>query len=386
MKILTFSYCYPNHARPTWCVFVQQRMSPLASREELQICSPVPWFPGIKRFRGDPGPCEENWNGMTVHRPRFFYFPGILKNYDARFYALGIYPWVKKFVRSWKPDIFDVHFLWPDGVAVGLLAKALNVPYVITLCGKIYECLKIPSQKKQCATALQNASAVISLSEHMAQEAINLGTPPQRIKIILNGVDKKRFHPRDKKTCRKELGLPVDSRIVVTVSHLGHRKGHHEVIKALAPLPDDIKLVIVGGPAQGGTKETLRSVAREVGMEDRLILPGPQLHDKIPLYFCAADCSILASYREGCPNAVLESLACGTPVIASDVGAIRDMVPTPTVGRIVPPKDILAIRQALLEVLNSKWIPEEVSRASKVMSWEEVSYAIEDVFRGVIAQ
>jgi len=379
MRVLSFSYCFPNRVNPTWGVFIAQRLAALSQREKLQVCSPAPWFPVLSARRGDPGPEKDAWKELTVHRPRFFYFPGVFKNHDARFYAKGLSRWLSKFCRVWRPDVLDAHFIWPDGVGVALLARELKIPYIITLRGKLYECLPIPSQREQCATALQCASAVISVSGQLAEEARKLGVSDDRLVIIPNGIDREHFHPRDKRTCRKELGLPDEGRLLVTVAHLGHRKGHHEVIRALADLPYDVRLVIVGGSAQGGTPETLRAVAREVGVEDRLILPGHQPYEKVPMYFSSADASVLASYREGCPNAVLESLACGTLVVATDVGAVRDILPEPGVGRIVPTRKIEPLKEALADVLNRQWDPEEVVQASGVKSWDEVAQEVQKV-------
>ena len=365
-------------------MFVYQRLAALARREELQVSSPAPWFPVLSARRGNPGPSKESWNGLTVHRPRFFYFPGVLKNQDAQLYARGLNRWLREFCQVWRPDVLDAHFVWPDGVGVALLAKELKIPYVITLRGKLYECLPIPSQRRQCASALQGASAVISVSGQLAEEARKLGVLDDRLAVIPNGVDPEHFYPRDKRTCRKELGLPEEGHLLVTVAHLGHRKGHHEVIRALAYLPGDVQLVIVGGSAQGGTPERLCAVAAEVGVEDRLILPGPQPYEKVPIYFSAADASVLASYREGCPNAVLESLACGRPVVATDVGAVRDILPDPEAGRIVPPRKVGPLRKALANVLDNQWSSTEVLKASGVKSWDEVAREIQKVLHKAV--
>ena len=213
----------------------------------------------------------------------------------------------------------------------------------------------------------------------MAEEAIRLGVAEDRVQIIPNGVDKTRLYVRDKNQCRRKLGLPQNARILVTVAHLGKRKGHHEVIQALAGLPEDVKLVIVGGSAQGGTPEILKDVASKAGVRERLILAGRQAHENIPLYFSAADASVLASYREGCPNAVLESLACGTPVIASDVGAVKDILLEPDAGRIVPRKQVPPLRKAIQEVLSDNWEPERVVLKSKVRSWDQVALKVQTV-------
>lgn len=363
-------------------MFVYQRLAALAHLEELKVCSPTPWFPVVTQDAG----CNEArpWQGLEVFRPAFFYFPGILKNADARFYAHGLKRWLEELCRTWRPDVLDAHFVWPDGVGVGLLARKLGLPYVITLRGKIYECLKVPSQTRQCAAALQGAAAVISVSSKMADEARKLGVAPDRLHVISNGVDRERFFPRNKRDCRTLLGLPKEGRLLVTVAHLGHRKGHHEVIRALTYLPKDVKLVIVGGAAQGGTPEKLQEVARSVGVADRLILSGRQPYEKIPLYYSAADASVLASYREGCPNAVLESLACGTPVVATDVGAVPDILPVPHAGQIVPAEQVDPLKNALAEVLNRPWDADEVVRMSKVRSWREIAGEVREVLRDVL--
>jgi glycosyltransferase involved in cell wall biosynthesis len=262
-----------------------------------------------------------------------------------------------------------------------LLAKELGVPYAITLRGKIYECLKIPAQARQCAEALQGAAAIISVSSRMADEALALGADRRRVHVISNGVNRDQFLPRNRQACRAQLALPEEGRLLVTVAHLGHRKGHHEMLRALAELPEDVKLVIVGGAAQGGTIEGLREFASSCGVAGRLILPGPQPYDRIPLYFSAADASVLASYREGCPNAVLESLACGTPVIASDVGSVPDILPVPAAGRIVPAEQVNPLRDAVAEVLAESWDAADVVKSSGVRSWEQVAEEVQRVFK-----
>ncbi len=86
----------------------------------------------------------------------------------------------------------------------------MGIPYVITLRGKIYECLKVPAQTRQCAEALQGAAAVISVSSRMAEEARKLGVAAERVHVIPNGVDRELFRPRNKGECRRLLGLPED--------------------------------------------------------------------------------------------------------------------------------------------------------------------------------
>jgi glycosyltransferase involved in cell wall biosynthesis len=294
---------------------------------------------------------------------------------------------LRAFSQEWRPDVLDAHFIWPDGVGVSLLARELGWPYVITLRGKIYPCLEIPSQRQQCAQALRGAAAVISVDDRMARLACELGAGEDRVQVIPNGVDLDRFYPRDKETARRELGLPVEGRLMVSVAHLGRRKGHFETIQALAALPSDVRLVLVGGDApEGRDARALQRFAHSLGVADRMILAGRQPYERIPLYFAAADISVLASWREGCPNVVLESLASGRPVVASDVGSVSAMIQDCQNGRIVPPQDARSLAKAIDELMNALPPPEQVRGSPAVRSWDQIAEDVCHVLRQAVGE
>lgn len=386
MNLLSFSYCFPHAAAPTWGVFVQQRLAAMARRADLQVVSPVPTFPLLARLRGTPGPVEGAWDGMTVHRPRFFYFPGVLKSLDARLYAAGVHRRLARVVDEFKPDILDAHFIWPDGVAVGRLAKKLGISYTITLRGKLYPCLNSPSQKRQCAEALRNAAAVISVDRRMADVARELGAADDRLHVIPNGVDLAHFQLGDQAAARSELQLPADARLLVSVAHLGERKGHCETVRALSRLPEDVQLILVGGDsaAHSGGKQQLIELADSLGVRERVLFVGKQPYELIPRYFQAANASVLASWREGCPNVVLESLACGTPVVATDVGAVPMMIEDGRNGRIVPVRDPERLAEAIRTVLDSDMSPEQMRSSPSVRSWDDIAGDVLDVFEQAV--
>jgi len=385
VKVLSFSYCFPNHDNPTWGVFALQRATALTAHAELQFVSPVPTFPIITRLRGWPGPATETWLGLTLHRPRFPYVPGFLKSLDGRFYARGLRRWLDGLCQQWLPDVLDAYFVWPDGVGVSLLAKRMGMPYAITLGGMIYPCLVVPSQRRQCAEALRNAAVVISVDSKEARIARELGVPAERVHVIPNGVDLERFRPGDKLAARRELGLPESGRLLVTVAHLGVRKGHRETIQALARMPADVRLVLVGGdPQRGRNTKALRELSQSLGLEDRVLLVGRQPHDRVPLYFRAADLSVLASWREGCPNVVLESLASGTPVVASDVGSVSDMLENGRNGKIIPPQEVEPLAEAIRELLNRPPSSQEVRSSAAVRSWDDIAADTCNVLRQAV--
>lgn len=385
MRVLSFSYCFPQPGRPTWGVFVAQRLAALARQVELEVASPVPTLPLLGRLGSASLPQQDEVMGLKVWRPRFAYLPGLLKSLDARLYARGLHGWLVRYLQKRTVDLLDAHFVWPDGVGVWLLARQVGLPYAITLRGKIYPCLDVPAQRRQCADALRNAAAVISVDSRMAQIAVDLGAPADRVHVIPNGVDRKRFQPMNRVEARAQLGLPADGRLLVTVAHLGPRKGHREVIEALRLLPRDVRLVLVGGdPAGGANERALKSLARRTGVADRVILAGPQPYDRIPLYFAACDASVLASYREGCPNVVLESLACGRPVVATDVGAVPDLIDEARNGRIVPARDVKSLTEGIRDVFEREWPPEAVRSSRAVRSWDEVAATVVDVLAACV--
>jgi glycosyltransferase involved in cell wall biosynthesis len=366
-------------------VFVLQRLAALARRVDLDAVSPVPAFPLWNGLRGGmPAPVEEH-GGLTVHYPRWFYLPGMLKTFDGRLYARGIRRWFDAHRRRRPPDLLDAHFVWPDGVGVSHLAGRAGLPYVITLRGKLLEHIQFPRYRTQCAAAMHGAAAVISVSSPLADAAADLGVPRDRFHVIPNGVDVERFCVRDRGAARRELGLAANGRLVVSVAYLKRTKGCDELVSALAALPDDVHLVLVGeDPGRGTYRRHLQDLIRRLGLADRVTLAGRQPHDRIPLYLNAADVSVLASYREGCPNVVLESLACGTPVVATRVGAVPDLVTPGENGVIVPPRDDPALADGLRDALAAEWSREGVRASVRENTWDAVAARVLEVFRGVL--
>jgi len=387
MNVLSFSYCFPSSLRPTWGVFVLQRLAALARQVDLEVASPVPVFPLWSRLRGGLPSAVEKHGGLTVQYPRWFYIPGILKTLDGRLYARGIRRWFDGQCRRQRPDLMDAHFVWPDGVGVSHLARQAGLPYVITLRGWLYPCLERTSLRRQARRALLDAAAVISVSGHLADTAADLGVPRERLHVIPNGVDVDRFRPLDRDRARRELGLPTDGALIVAVAHLKRTKGHDELIEAVAALSRDVRLVIVGeDPGRGAYRHHLEGLIAQRGLTNRITLAGRQPHDRIPLYLNAADVSVLASYREGCPNVVLESLACGTPVVATRVGAVPDLVTPGQNGTIVPPRDPQPLAEGLSSVLNRSWSEQPVRDSVRERTWDAVARTILAVFQQVSAR
>lgn len=384
MNVLSFSYCFPSSLRPTWGVFVLQRLAALAKQVDLEVASPVPVFPLWNRLRGGlPAPVEEH-GGLTVHYPRWFYVPGVLKTLDGRLYARGIRRWFDARCRADRPDLLDAHFVWPDGVAVSHLARRAGLPYVVTLRGGVNVYLKKPRIRPQCLEALRGADAIISLSDSMVRACQNLGVTSPTYHVVHNGVNRDLFFCADKHEARQRLDLPEGLPLVLCVAYFEKRKGILELVQAIAQQDERVRLVLVGSPAPDEPDyyaDVRRMIAR-LDLTGRVLLAGHQPHGRIPSYFQAADLTVLASYWEGCPNAVVESLGCGTPVVATPVGAVPEIIRPGVNGEIVRVRDPDSLAKGITRALAREWDPEQISRT--VDSWDEVAARVLAVWNRVL--
>lgn len=365
-------------------IFVYNRLAALARLAALEVVHPVGKFLWHNAF-AVPAAASETFGSLTVYHPRFFYIPGILKHLDAGFFAQSLRPWLKKHLDlHGRPDVMDVHFEWPEAVGCGLLATQLNLPYVVTLRGVINSRIKNPIMRPLIVEALQNANAVISVSDKMAELAISHGVPREKCITIPNGVDLDVFYPIPRKQALDALKLDASRRYVVCVAGIRPSKGLTELVEATAKLPPDVHSLVVGevGGAHTYAAE-LAALAAKLGCSNRFTLVGAVPHHRVPLYLNAADVSVLASHVEGCPNAVLEALGCGVPVVATSVGQIENMIQPGRNGLIVPVGDSAALANAIAEALARTWSAQEISHCPAVVSWNDVAARVLSVMQKV---
>jgi teichuronic acid biosynthesis glycosyltransferase TuaC len=360
-RLLVFSTVFPNSAQPHHGIFVRERMRGLPEDVEVCVVAPVAWFPFVSGLR--PGyrprvPREEVQDGVRVLHPRFLSVPAVFKCLDGLFLFLGALPAVWRLRRSFRFDAIDAHFIYPEGFAAVLLGRVFRVPVLITLRGLLPLLIPYALRRPQLRFALNRAARLIAVSESLRESALPLGIPGERVRVIENGVDPDLFRAIDREEARHGLGLSVEGPLLVSVGTLSPRKGFHLVIEALPALAarfPGIRYAIVGGAgAEGAQEDELRSLAERLGVADRVIFAGPQEREALAAWYSAADLSVLASAHEGCPNVVLESLACGTPVVATPVGDIPRLLDRREVGRVVA-REVLALTEGIAEALAQPW-------------------------------
>jgi len=366
-SILVFSSLFPSAAAPGNGLFVRERMFRVADHAhvDMVVVSPTPWFPGqgiIRRFKKDyrPQPCGiEMQHGIAVYSPRFLAFPGILRNLDAVMMYLFCLGLVRRLVREHGIEIIDSHFTYPDGLAATWLARKFGLKSIITLRGTEVPHAKIPGRVSKLLQAWRQADRVFSVSDSLRQHAISLGAQPDKFRVVGNGIDTEKFQALDPANARERLGIARDARVLVTVGGLVERQGVHRVVECLPPLikeyPDLVYLLVGGANAEGDYSEHIRERAEALGVSRHLVFLGALEPSELSGPLSAADVFVLATSNEGWANVILESMACGTPVIATDVGGNAEVVNSAALGSIVPFGDSAALTDALLESLRLEW-------------------------------
>lgn len=378
IKTLLFSTLYPSSARPIHGVFVETRLRELLKTDlvETQVVAPVPWFPWSHPRFGSYAqmartPRVEVRNGVTVHHPRYLLPPKVGQNIAPYVLAAGALPTIRRIMQEgFDFDVIDAHFYYPDGVAAALIARKLGKPFVCTARGSdinLYRQFATP--QRLIRRTLQQASANLGVSADLVRQLIELGADPGTAHVMRNGVDLDRFEPMDRLAARASLGLAHQGLLLLSVGNHVELKGHDLVIRMLQVFPQ-AHLVLVG---DGPLRRDLQTLAESLGVAQRVTFAGQRPNDQLKTYYSAADVLLLASSREGWPNVLLESMACGTPVVATRVNGTPEIVTVPQSGRLAAARDVPSLCAAVEALLATYPAREAVRRYAEGFSWAETS-------------
>lgn len=351
MKVLLFSSLFPSSVRPVHGIFVETRLRELLKTGEVQakVVAPVPWFPlqsprfgAYAQFAATPR--VEHRNGLEVHHPRYALLPKVGMHLAPHAMALGAWSTIKRLQREgFDFDLIDAHYGYPDGIAAGLLARWLKKPFVVTVRGSDINLIgELPLPRRRIRAMTQAAHASIAVSQALADRLVDLGAPPERVHTLRNGVDPDRFAPQPRDVARRRLGVPESGTCLLMVGNLVELKGHAIAIEALVQWPGTLLLLVGAGPHEGA----LRALAHQLGVQERVRFVGQVAQADLKWWYSAADALLLCSSREGWPNVLLESMACGTPVVSTAVSGTPEMVNAPEAGVLMARRDVGALLDA----------------------------------------
>lgn len=388
IRLLTFSTLYPNAANPAHGVFVEERLRKLVASGQVQarVVAPVPWFPFRSERFGDYGrfaraPETEERHGLKVVHPRYLLLPRVGMNLAPWFLARAALPVLKRIrAEGFDFDAIDAHYFYPDGVAAAELARKLRVPFVCTARGSDITLLpNYPRPRRMIVETAQRAAGMITVCQALKDGLVALGADGDRITVLRNGVDLTRFRPVERESVRRELNIA--GRVLLSVGWLITRKRHDLAIRALANLPDCTLLIIGTGPEEGA----LRALTSSLGLNERVRFVGHVPQAELYRYYGAVDALLLCSEREGWANVLLESMACGTPVAATDVGGTAEVVTTPEAGVLIRARTPEAVTEAVRALFANVPRREATRRYAEQFSWDETTQGQLRVFRAALA-
>lgn len=388
MKVLTFSTLYPSAGRPIHGIFVETRLRELLKSGEVdaKVVAPVPWFPfrhggfGVYAQHASV-PSREQRNGIEVLHPRYIAIPKVGMTPAPWLLAQAVKPVLAKLLRRFDFDCIDAHYLYPDGVAAVLLGQHFRKPVVLTARGS--DVTLIPSYRLPRAMirwAARKAARLITVSRALKDGLVALGVEGERITVLRNGVDPERFQPLAREAVRADLGLRRTT--LLSVGHLIPRKAHDLVIRALELLPHTDLLIVGDGPERA----SLATLAARLGLSARVRFVAAQPQDELPRYYSAADVLVLASSREGWANVLLEAMACGTPVVASNVGGAAELVTMPAAGVLFDGREPAAVARAIRQVTAGKPDRANTRRHAEQFSWSATTRGQLELFRSVLTR
>ena len=378
IRLLTFSTLYPSSARPGHGIFVETRLRELlaSGQVDARVVAPVPWFFSTNARYGEYAkmaqtPEREVHNGIDTLHPRYLLPPKVGMTIAPFLLALGALPAIKQLrAEGFDFDVIDAHYYYPDGVAAALIGHFFRKPFTVTARGT--DLNLIPQfflPRKMMQWSARRAAASIGVCSALVDVLRTWGIAQESLHVMRNGVDLDRFRPVPQDVVRAELGVSGFP-ILLSVGYLIERKGHHVALDALArllPTHPSARLIIIGS---GTERDSLVAQSFRLGLQSNVTFAGALPNAELFRWYSAADIMLLASSREGWANVLLESMACGTPVVATRIWGTPEVVSNSTAGLLVERRDGAAFADAI-RLLLAKMPDRALVRAyAENFSWQ----------------
>lgn len=323
-------------------------------------------------------------DGIEVFHPRYLLIPKLSMPVHGLSLFLSSLKLLKKINQTFPFDLIDGHYIYPDGFAAVLLGKAMKKSVVLSARGSdIHQFTGFKSIKPMIRYALSHANHAISVCDALKQEMVALGIDDDKISVIPNGVNTEQFYPLDRKEARKKLSLPYNKKIILSVGSLTSNKGFHVILDAFPKLVEahsDIHLYIVG---KGAYRFPLEQRIKALDLSRHVTLVGERPNSELKIWYSAADVFCLASSREGWANVIMESLACGTPVVATNVWGAPEILTSTDIGMLAD-RNPEALYSILKTALETTWNRKRIRDHVKDRNWFTVADKVNFAFRSVL--
>lgn len=351
MRVLFYSSIFPRPWNATlgiYCLQACRAMQELGHR--VRVVSPRSFLEREGARVNVPGLSE-----VDVVYPRYVYPPRVMQAAYHRFMALSSRQATRAAMRDLCPDAVLSYWAHPDGAVAARFARSARIPSGVIVGGSdVLVLAREPgARRRSVVRALEANDAIITVGRNLADAVEALGIRRAKIHVVHQGVDETVFHPGSRSASRAALGLPEKAPVLVTVGSLVAIKGIDVLLAAVPRLLEqhpELLLCLVG---DGASRKEYEAQAARLGIAKAVRFVGKVEQPKLGAWYRAADLTVLSSRSEGVPNVLRESLACGTPFVATRVGGVEEIAEG-TSNRLVAPEDPAALASAITASLRER--------------------------------
>lgn len=373
LAITVVTSLYPSPPRPREGVFAERRWSGMAARgHRVRVIHPQPRTPPLARGSWREIACMpagEEREGVAVRRPRYWHWPGAARGNARRFARAAA-------ARLGEPRVVVCDYAWPAAALAPALVER-GVPCLV--CGRGSDVLAVGGEAGLAGplgTYLRAAGRWFAVSEDLVAAMDRLGGAPGRGVLVPNGVDLELFRPRERAECWHHMGVEsMDAPMLLCVGHLIPRKDPELALEVFRRgAPPDAGLLFVG---RGPLERALRRRIRKRGLAHRVRLVGEVAPAALAQLYGMADAVLLCSRREGRPNAVLEALASGRAVLATEAGGTAELLDDPRM--LARTRDPEVLGAMLAELLSHPPDPQALHARVAHLTWDASLDALESL-------
>jgi len=381
MKIAVITPYFPSSAEPWQGRSAYQTLRLIARQADVQVFFPYAAYPALlkprKRIYHKLDPSYSPPDVKVSYHP-YPALPLLSRPFNGATASRVLLP----HVRAFAPDLIFSIFVYPDGYAALKIGRALSVPVVVQSIGSDINRIGDSISAMQTRAVLRGVDFLVTVSDDLRTKAISMGASPQKSQALINGCDLAVFRVRDRREARQQLDLDPASPAIVYIGRMDVKKGLREMVEAavsLHPQRPNLHVHMVG---VGPDRQLIESAIRANDATSYIHVHPGCSPDDVAVWMAAADLVTLPSYMEGCPNVVLEALACGRPVVATNVGGIPEIMGSEC-GQLVPPRDSAELARALASVLNTAWDAAAIA-ARGGRSWSAVAAELSAIFDSLV--
>lgn len=382
MKILFISNLFPDQAEPGRGLVNARLLRHLAALAEIRVLALRPSLKGW--WSSDAGrqalPPDQQFNPKYIWVP---YLPKLRGAANDQLYTRQLRSRLKQLRNEFPFEAVLCSWMYPDAAAVASLAKEMDFRFVAVAQGSdVHQYLEMPARRSRIVETVNQSSSTIARSAELARLLVDAGANASKVQVVYNGVETDVFQPGERLSARQSVQLPLQAKVIVYVGNLLPVKNPELVLQSFARFikasreTPEARLVMIGkGPLEDG----LKAEASRLGVDSQVVWTGALEPSAVVRYLQAADAVCIPSDNEGLPNVLLEAMACGRPVIATNVGGIPEILNQRKLGLLVPPKNPEAMANAMKEILTAPVDEDFIAAEGRKHSWTATAQTYHDL-------